>query len=94
MKLEKDHLYLIKRENGDYFLAYPLEDLNGDLVGWWDQNCVSHVYFEDDDIIGSVERIEERKHVRQQRAEKMIAPSRTFDEFLFKMMQRKKGDKI
>jgi len=67
MKLEKDHLYLVKRENGDYCLYYPLNDSNGDIIGWCDQNYVSHPYFEDDDIIGSVQRIEERKYVRVNR---------------------------
>ena len=70
-KLE-NHLYLIKRENGDYFLAYPLEDIDGELIGWWDQNCVSHPYYEDDDIIGSVDRIEERRYVRVNRAKAFL----------------------
>jgi hypothetical protein len=64
MKLEKDHLYLVKRENGEYCLYYPLEDLNGDVIGWRDQNSIYDAYFEDDDIISSVQRIEERKYVR------------------------------
>jgi hypothetical protein len=72
MKLE-NHLYLIKPKKGDYFLAYPLTDKNGDVNGWWDQNCVSHVHYDTDDIIGSVDRIIERKHVRQQKAKKAIA---------------------
>ena len=70
MKLE-NHLYLIKRKDGDYFLAYPLTDKNGDVNGWWDQNMVSQVHYESDDIIGSVDRIVERKHVRMSKYQTM-----------------------
>jgi uncharacterized protein (DUF1015 family) len=71
MKLE-DHLYLIKKEDGRYLLVYPVYDLNGDLDGWEDQNHQAYPYFDDDDIIGSVERIEERRDMRRNIEKKFL----------------------
>lgn len=67
MKLE-NHLYLIKREDGRYLLVKPIYDLDDKLSYWEDQDGIAFTFYEDDDIIGSVERIEERNHVRQARA--------------------------
>ena len=64
MKLKEDHLYLIKRE-ALYFLVYPVYDLKGDQEAWENQLGQRYPVFADDDIIESVERIEERKHDRQ-----------------------------
>ncbi len=57
-ELNKDTLYLIKRHDGSFIIAYPLFDLGYELCGWWDQNFVSQVYYEDDKIIGSLDKIE------------------------------------
>lgn len=69
MKLE-DHFYLIKRIDGTYFIGKPIYE--GDtLDGWKCQDGGNHPYCHDDDIIGSIERIEERKWARQQKAKKV-----------------------
>ncbi len=68
MKLE-NHLYLIKREDSKkYLLVYPVYDINDVHVAWEDQEGLTYPCFDDDDIIGSVERIEERKWIRSQRS--------------------------
>ena len=71
MKLE-NHLYLIKREDGHYLLAFPVYDLSNEIAGWRDQSGIHYPSYDDDNIIGSVDRIEERKHVRERTAEKFI----------------------
>jgi len=77
-KLEPGHLYLIKRDwdrDEQYLLAYPLYDINGKgkVRGWKRQSPLTTVAcFDDDIIIGSVQRIEERKHVRKRIGEKFI----------------------
>ena len=70
MKLE-DHFYLIKRKDGVYFIGKPIYE-EGKLDGWLCQDGGAHPYWEDDDIIGSIERIEERKWARRQLEKKFL----------------------
>ena len=71
IKLE-DHLYLIKREDGHYILAKPVYDLNKKLTAWLDQWNMSYPVYDDDDVISSVERIEERRHQRAEQGIKTV----------------------
>lgn len=69
MKLE-NHLYLVKREDGSYIIGWPVYDpIRKNLTFWRQQNGLHIQHSEKtDDIIGSIERIEERKWARQQKA--------------------------
>lgn len=73
MKLE-NHNYLVKRHKRhmsnpynfeQFIIGYPVYE-NDNLVGWLDQQNIRRIHYEDDDIIGSIERIEERKWIRSQ----------------------------
>jgi hypothetical protein len=57
----------VKREDGEYIIGKPVYDTEGTLYAWLDQNGSHIMHFPDDDIIGSIDRIEERKWARQQK---------------------------
>jgi hypothetical protein len=57
-------------------LVYPLFDMDGKVTGWRQQGGSVRPCFDDDIVIGSVERIEERKHVRERIAENNYNPIR------------------
>ncbi len=74
-KLKPDHLYLVRRDwdRGErYLLVYPIYDMDDTVIGWNRQKNTAVACFDDDIIVGSVKRIEERKEVRERVTEKFI----------------------